>query len=251
MENAVDPHHVEWLHGRYFEFLGSRLGFEAPKSFQRKHVKVAFDEFAHGIIKRRLLEGHTEADDDWAIGHPLVFPYCMRVGGGGIDQMQIRVPVDDTTTWFVLYTVHNPEGGRFPPQTAIPDYQVPWRDEQGNHIVDYVEGQDIMAWVTQGPITDRTVEHLGKSDVGIAMLRKQFKQQLAAVTEGRDPIAVIRDPAQNVRIDLPCEKNKFGAGAEFAIQWINRGFSRYSPQLQELLRLHVEAAESRSAAADA
>jgi 5,5'-dehydrodivanillate O-demethylase oxygenase subunit len=249
MENAVDPHHVEWLHGRYFEFLGSRLGFEAPASFQRKHVKVAFDEFAHGIIKRRLLEGHTEDDDDWAIGHPLVFPYCMRVGGGGIDQMQIRVPVDDTTTWFVLYTVHNPDGGRFQPQATIPDYEVPWRDEQGNHIVDYVEGQDIMAWVTQGPITDRTVEHLGKSDVGIAMLRKQFKQQLAAVAGGRDPIAVIRDAAQNVRIDLPCEKNKFGAGAEFAIQWINRGFSRYSPQLQELLRLHVEAAGSRARAA--
>jgi 5,5'-dehydrodivanillate O-demethylase len=249
MENAVDPHHVEWLHGRYFEFLGNRLGFEAPASFQRRHVKVAFDEFEHGIIKRRLLEGHTEDDDDWAIGHPMVFPYCMRVGGGGIDQMQIRVPVDDTTTWFVLYTVHNPDGGRPEPQATIPDYEVPWLDEQGNHIVDYVEGQDIMAWVTQGPITDRTVEHLGKSDVGIAMLRKQFKQQLAAVAEGRDPIAVIRDPARNLRIDLPCEKNKFGAGAEFPIQWINRGFSRYSPQLKELLRLHVEAAESRARAA--
>jgi 5,5'-dehydrodivanillate O-demethylase len=81
------------------------------------------------------------------------------------------------------------------------------------------------------------------------MLRKQFKQQLAAVAEGRDPLAVIRDPADNARIDLPCEKNKFGAGAEFAIQWINRGFSRYSPQLRELLRLHLEAAESRSRAA--
>jgi hypothetical protein len=34
---------------------------------------------------------------------------------------------------------------------------------------------------------------------------------------------------------LLCEKNKFGAGAEFAIQWINLGFSRYSPQLPDLL----------------
>jgi 5,5'-dehydrodivanillate O-demethylase oxygenase subunit len=103
--------------------------------------------------------------------------------------------------------------------------------------------------VTQGAITDRTVEHLGKSDVGIAMLRKQFKQQLAAIAEGRDPIAVIRDPAANTRIDLPCEKNKFGAGAEFPIQWINQGFSRYSPQLEELLKLHAEAAEARAGAA--
>ena len=83
MENSVDPHHVEWLHGRYFEFLGETQGFEAPKSFQKKHVKVGFDEFEYGIIKRRVLEGHTEEDDDWAIGHPLVFPYGMRVGGRG------------------------------------------------------------------------------------------------------------------------------------------------------------------------
>src|SRR6266511_1264156 len=131
-------------------------------------------------------------------------------------------------------------------RATIPEYELRWRDGQGNHIVDYVEGQDIMAWVTQGAITDRTVEHLGKSDVGIAMLRKQFKQQLAAVAEGRDPIGVVRDPARNSCIDLPCEKNKFGAGAEFAIQWIDRGFSRYSPQLDELRRLHVEAAESRA-----
>jgi 5,5'-dehydrodivanillate O-demethylase len=125
MENAVDPHHVEWLHGRYFEFLGDRMGFEAPKSFQRRHVKVAFDEFEHGIIKRRLLEGHTEDDDDWAIGHPMVFPYCMRVGGAGIEQMQIRVPVDDTTTWFVLYTVHAPDGAPPPARPPFPTTSCP------------------------------------------------------------------------------------------------------------------------------
>ena len=111
MENSVDPHHVEWLHGAYFEFLGQTQGFEAPKSFQKKHMKVSFDEFEFGIIKRRVLEGHTESDDDWAIGHPMMFPYGMRVGGMFIDQMQIRVPIDDTTTWKLFYSLHHPEGG--------------------------------------------------------------------------------------------------------------------------------------------
>jgi 5,5'-dehydrodivanillate O-demethylase len=50
MENAVDPHHVEWLHGRYFDFLARQKGFEAPPSFQRKHVRIAFDPFELGII---------------------------------------------------------------------------------------------------------------------------------------------------------------------------------------------------------
>lgn len=249
MENAVDPHHVEWLHGRYFQFLAQQHGFEAPSSFQRRHVKVAFDEFEHGIIKRRLLEGHTEEDDDWKVGHPLVFPYKMRVGGGGIDQMQIRVPVDDTHTWFLLYTVHHPEGAEVPEQVHIPEYEVPWLDEDGNHIVDYVEGQDIMTWVTQGPVADRTVEHLGKSDVGVVQLRRMYREHLARVEEGQDPLGVVRE--EHDVIPLPCEKDKFGAGAEFALQWIEQGFTRYSPQRETLRKLHIDAASSEQAGATA
>jgi 5,5'-dehydrodivanillate O-demethylase len=41
MENAVDPHHTEWLHGRFFEFMARHQGFDAPPSFGKKHVKVA------------------------------------------------------------------------------------------------------------------------------------------------------------------------------------------------------------------
>ena len=169
MENSVDPHHVEWLHGAYFEFLGQTQGFEAPKSFQKKHVKVAFDEFEFGIIKRRMLEGHSEADDDWAIGHPLMFPYGMRVGGQWIDQMQIRVPIDDMHTWKLFYSLHHPEGGTWEPQErpVVYDYEI--FDDNGDFVTDYVEGQDVMAWVSQGAITDRSQEHLGRSDQGVAI----------------------------------------------------------------------------------
>ena len=124
MENAVDPHHTEWLHGRFFEFMARHQGFDAPPSFGKKHVKVGFDAFEWGIIKRRVVEGASEEDDDWKIGHPLVFPYNMRVGGANIEQMQIRVPVDRTTTRFMLYTVHAPGRHRVPRPAAgarLPD----------------------------------------------------------------------------------------------------------------------------------
>lgn len=244
MENAVDPHHVEWLHGRYFQFLGETKGFVAPDAFQKSHVKTAFDAFEHGIIKRRLLEGQSEDSDDWRIGHPLVFPYQMWVGGNGVYQMQIRVPVDDDTTWFMLYTVHRPEGVEPPTQDGpIVSYEFPWRDDDGHHLVDYIEGQDIMAWVTQGSITDRTAEHLGRSDVGILMLRRMFKENMAAVEEGRDPIGVVREPHDV--IELPLERDKFGAGYRFATQWIDGGSMRYSPQAEALRELHIEAAVQR------
>jgi 5,5'-dehydrodivanillate O-demethylase len=105
----------------------------------------------------------------------------------------------------------------------------------------------MMAWVTQGPITDRTVEHLGRSDVGVTMLRRMFKEQMARVSRGEDPLGVYRDFRE--RIDLPCEKNKFDAGGSFAIQFIDRASSRFSPQADALKKLHIKAHESQKAAA--
>ena len=245
MENSVDPYHVEYLHGRFFEFVGKQAGFEAPSTFtQAKHVKVGFDPFEWGILKRRVLEGKSEADDDWAIGHPLVFPEFMRVGGAGIDQMQIRVPIDDTHTWAMFYSLHHPDGaGEFAEHGPLVEYEYEWLDDEGNHIVDYIEGQDVMAWVSQGEIADRTAEHIGKSDAGVILLRRMFREAMEAVASGEDPIATIRE--EHDRIDLPCEKDKFGAGAAFAFQWIRGGSMRYSPQQDDLIALHANAAAVR------
>jgi 5,5'-dehydrodivanillate O-demethylase len=244
MENAVDPYHVEALHGNYFAYLAELDGFEMPSVFKNKHEKVAFDAFDHGIIKRRLLVGQDETSDDWQIGHPLVFPYKMWVGGNGIYQMQIRVPVDDTHTWMLFYSVHAPEGGELPTEPICVDYEYQWIDENGRHIVDYIEGQDVMAWVTQGPVADRTTERITKSDVGIVAMRRMYRDQIEAVKAGRDPIAVVREKHDVIK--LPLERSKFGRGAEFANQWIDRGSMRYSPQAEMLKKLHDAAAENRA-----
>jgi 5,5'-dehydrodivanillate O-demethylase oxygenase subunit len=239
MENSVDPYHVEALHGNYFAFIAEWKGFEMPSAFKNKHVKVGFDPFDHGIIKRRQLVGQTEEDDDWAIGHPLVMPHTMYVGGNGIYQMQIRVPVDDTHTWAMFYSVHAPEGAEPREQMYPVDYEYQWIDDKGNYIVDYIEGQDVMAWVSQGPVADRTIENITKSDVGVIAVRRMFRECLEAVKEGRDPIGVIR--YDHDVIDLPLERYKFGRGAEFATQWIDRGSMKFSPQADDLKKLHIEA----------
>jgi 5,5'-dehydrodivanillate O-demethylase len=247
MENAVDPYHVEALHGNYFQFVNEHHGKPMPGSFKNKHEKIAFDPFEHGIIKRRLLVGQSEEDDDWKVGHPLVFPYQMWVGGNGVFQMQIRVPVDDTHTWKLFYTVHAPEGAPPVDQEWPVHYEIPYVDDRGNYIVDYIEGQDIMAWVTQGEIADRTNEHITKSDVGVVALRRMFRDSMQAVEEGRDPVAVVRQPHDVIR--LPLERFKFGRGPEFATDWIGNGSMRYSPIADDLKKLHVEAASARQAAA--
>jgi hypothetical protein len=52
-----------------------------------------------------------------------------------------------------------------------------------------------MAWETQGPIADRTTEHLSYSDRGVHMLRELTKEQIKRVQDGLDPMGVVRDPS--------------------------------------------------------
>ena len=235
MENSVDPYHVEWLHGRYGSFLKELAGEPPVQVVTKRHVKVAFEVFEHGILKRRVLEGASEEDDDWKIGHPLVFPGMLRVGGGGIATFQIRVPVDDTHTWHVWYQTYRFDAPVLP-QASVPVYQVPLHDSRGEWLRDYVDGQDICAWVTQGAIADRSREHLGRSDLGVIMLRKLYFEQMDRVEAGQDPLGTYRDPARNACIELPMEREKFGGARAFREMWLRESSIRYSPIRDDVLR---------------
>lgn len=238
MENSVDPSHVEWLHGHHMAGVRAKQGTNIPTHYTRHHTQIGFDLFRYGIVKRRVLEGGSEEDDDWKIGHPLIFPLMLRVGTQGQHRFQIRVPVDDTHTMHWWYSCYRPPAGvPVPEQAEIPVYEVPWQDKAGNFIVDFVDGGDIMAWVTQGPIADRTREMLVSSDQGIAMLRKLLLEQVARVAHGEDPMGVIRDAAENQMIKFSQEHNKFRSGAAFLREAIAMSHVRYSPIRDQILAL--------------
>jgi 5,5'-dehydrodivanillate O-demethylase len=57
MENSVDPHHVEWLHGHHLAGVRGKNGQSVPTHYRKRQVRTGFDLFEHGIIKRRILEG--------------------------------------------------------------------------------------------------------------------------------------------------------------------------------------------------
>jgi len=238
MENSVDPTHVEWLHGRHLAWSRERAGLAVPTHYRRHQIKIGFDRFRWGIIKRRVLEGGSEQDDDWRIGHPLLFPLMVRVGAGQQHRLQIRVPVDDTHTLHYWYACYRPRPGeRAPPQHEIPVYDVPWQDEQGEFITDFVDGGDIMAWVTQGPIADRTREQLVASDAGIALYRRMLLEELNRSEAGEDPLGTLRDPAKNQIIELPQERNKLGGGSAFLREAVAMSHVRYSPILDKIFAL--------------
>jgi 5,5'-dehydrodivanillate O-demethylase len=219
-ENSLDPVHVEWLHTYFGRWMQGRLGGHDPDrgssiGAQRmrpmRHRKIGFDLFAHGIIKRRVLEGFTEEDEDWAVGHPMLFPNVLLVGNEMQATMQWRVPVDDTHTYHVSYYVFRAApGSTAPAQPVIPYRYVPIKDERGEFIVDLTFNQDYMAWITQGEIAERDKERLGESDTGIILFRRLLKQQLELMLDGGEPMNVFREESPPGGIPLPMEHVKFG-----------------------------------------
>ncbi|WP_102348666.1 aromatic ring-hydroxylating dioxygenase subunit alpha [Bacillus sp. Marseille-P3661] len=239
MENSLDPAHTEWLHGHYAQFVKEQKGEVDENAFVRHHKKIAFDRFEYGIIKRRLFEGQSEESDDWKVGHPIVFPYILAVGGTageGSYAFQMRVPVDDETTWHVWYQAYAQHPSVEIPESLkeIPFYEVPYKNENGEYIVDYIDGQDIMCWITQGAIADRTDERLGTTDKGIIMYRQMIKEEIAKVERGEDPIGVIRDPEKNQFIELPLEKQKHHYSDGFDVT-TKRFQTRFAPNVEDLI----------------
>jgi 5,5'-dehydrodivanillate O-demethylase len=241
MENSLDPIHTEWLHGHHYEFQKEQEGVKVAIS--AKHEKIDFREFEYGITKHRLLAGQSEESDDWRIGHPIVFPNMLAVGNGDEKSryfsFQIRVPVDDGHTMHLWYNAYVPPADAQVPQRLLDQvhvYEVPFRDEHGDFIVDNVDGQDMMAWVTQGQIADRSRENLGSSDKGVAMYRRTLKRELRKIEQGQDPMGIVRDPARNQRIDLPNERKKHHNSDGFA-SFMLRTHAKYSPIAPDLVRI--------------
>jgi 5,5'-dehydrodivanillate O-demethylase oxygenase subunit len=238
MENSVDPTHLEWLHGHHLSAVRGEAGDTSPARYARRHTAIDFEVFEHGIIKRRLLEGGSQEDDDWQVGHPLVFPLMVRVGAHRQHRFQIRVPVDDTHTLHFWYSCYLPADGTPPVhQREVPVYDVPFVDDRGRFIVDFVDGGDIMTWVTQGAIADRTRELLTATDRGVIMYRRLLLEQLDRVGRGEDPMGVLRKEPPDGVIELPQEREKYGDGAAFLAEALDATHVRHSPLRADIATL--------------
>ena len=88
-------------------------------------------------------------------------------------------------------------------QNRVPTWYGPIKDAKGRWISSHIINQDVIAWVGQGTIADRSKELLGSSDRGVAMIRNRFFQDMEAVAQGRDPKGIIRDPDTAKRVQLP------------------------------------------------
>ncbi|MEU3752905.1 Rieske 2Fe-2S domain-containing protein [Streptomyces olivoreticuli] len=211
-ENGMDPVHFEWLHSNG---NAARSAPDDPK-YVARHLAIDFLEFEHGWINGREIdtvnapEGVYARTSNVADGGILcMWPYTLVSGS----TIEFRVPMDDhrtlNITWQYSVLPDDVDLGERESDT-IPFWYGPFTDpETGEIVMSHTLNQDFAAWTSQGPVTDRSVEHLGRSDAGITLLRRKYFEAIEQVARGEDPPGTVRDPEANVKIQLPIHSKSF------------------------------------------
>ena len=194
-ENSCDPVHFEWMHDNMSVRQRGDYDTTAPR-----HLKLKFEDYEHGLIYRRFREGQSEDSPYWNVGRVALWPNAFYLGS----HFEWRVPVDDENTLSIAWFFMRVPRGREPyVQERIPAWTSPIKDADGRWITSHIINQDIVAWVGQGTIADRTRENLRTSDTGVTMMRQRLFADLEAIAQGKDPRGIIRDPDAARHVELP------------------------------------------------
>ena len=201
MENSVDTTHTHYLHAHMSVMLGMKeRGSYHGRPLKAYDFEVVKDDVWSGIRKIRVWGGK---DGERELGHPLIFPHILLAPQQEHIVMHFRLPVDDTHTQvFRMQYTPGTDTKDMDWDNPPVDYFPPLKHANGEYDLRTFTGQDAMAWETEGPIVDRTKELLGVSDRGITLYRKMLNEQIAAVQAGKEPLGLIRDPAQNRQITV-------------------------------------------------
>ena len=191
MENSMDPAHLQVLHQ---EFIGrGRQPINTTRGFTDDVESFEFFVTDYGGLMKKRTYVNGMVDE-----HPVLFPNILRQGASS----QFRVPIDDTHTIHMRMFFYPTEDGSEPEDAFDPKitFEDPIKEDptkshpETRFILHSVNSQDQMAWETQGPITDRSVEHLSYSDRGVVLLRRHMKEQIERVQRGEDPVGYQRGP---------------------------------------------------------
>jgi len=211
-ENDIDPAHTAWLHRYFSNYALERLGRSdlkrqapplAPGGALRLNGRGRLTATNNWQIYEHGVMNLVNIDGEWRESRPSLFPNMNSFQ----TLFMYRVPIDDTHTLHVTFTAYPQPPGESVQQEQVPYYLIPpsvseemtpiWSELDNNG------GQDIMAWMAQGPVVERDQEKLGESDKGVILFRELLQRQLRIVEDGGEPMNVFRDPAENVRLNVP------------------------------------------------
>jgi 5,5'-dehydrodivanillate O-demethylase oxygenase subunit len=196
LENNMDEAHVAFVH-RTSTFTSAGLNAALPE--------ISGHETPYGMVRTGARPGGKVRVLHLVMPNLLVFKGAPARSGGAIerDQFAWRVPIDDVThrSFNVSHAaLTGAEAERYEQEMA--ERQGPAAGPSANEVAravlqgelrvddipertDIVNVQDAVAQVGQGQIADREHEHLGQTDVMIALLRRIYLRELQALAEGR------------------------------------------------------------------
>jgi 5,5'-dehydrodivanillate O-demethylase len=199
MENSVDTTHTYYLHGHmmHLQGMGDRAAYYY-RPIEEYDFEVVKEETWTGVRKIRTYGGERAEKE---LGHPVIFP-CILLSPQRTDLvMHFRMPIDDIHTQIFRYefTPGKTSDGSDIDNPPV-EYVKPFKGANGEFHLRTFGSQDAMAWETQGAIADRSKEHLGVSDRGLAFYRRMLREEIAAVQDGKEPAGRLHDPAKNREI---------------------------------------------------
>jgi hypothetical protein len=225
MEGSIDTAHFSFAHLTFekdeHEDLDIATHLRSPMSRMNfDHVRWIADD-PRPVIRVNphdaglvVAGGRIAADDNiyWRIAQFLmpVHAYAPSAMPGENMFGQTFVPVTDTTCWIYTYA-WNPERPIKEAERAlykggngviaeVDENYVPLRHRGNDYLIDRrsqkttsytgikgVSEQDAAVQDSQGPIADRTREHLGPTDIGILHFRKLMMDQARDPMRGKEP----------------------------------------------------------------
>jgi phthalate 4,5-dioxygenase oxygenase subunit len=237
VEGALDTAHFSFLHmvvGKDAEkqkatwakaAIGDQTKPDDRIRWVQNDCRPKFSVLGHdtGLVVGAARRTDT-ADLYWRISQYLMpnHAYTPTAFPGEIYYGQCWVPVDDTTCWIYTYSWHpdrpftNTERTKFAQGFNVhaelgEDYK-PLRNARNEYLMDRqvqknetftgivgVSEQDAAIQDSQGPIQDRTKEHLGPTDVGIVEFRKLMMGAARGLQQGTEPKAAAAPKRYAVR----------------------------------------------------
>jgi phthalate 4,5-dioxygenase oxygenase subunit len=250
LEVGIDPAHASFLH-RFFEdedpeasygrqFRAASADSDMPmtkvlREYDRPEIKVERTDYGMQLIALRELSAaqtHVRVTN-------LYFPHAFVIPlSNHMTITQWHVPVDDVSCyWYAFFTsfAEPVDKAQMRAQRlelyTLPDYK-PRLNKGNNYGFDPrqqasqtytgmgfdINVHDQWAVESQGPIQDRTREHLGQTDKGIILYRRILKEAIAQAERGERPLMVLT-PEEAAKMTGPATMDGVGPREGWEAYW--------------------------------
>jgi phthalate 4,5-dioxygenase len=247
-EGNIDPVHLSFLHAQFGEedeyerrWQHGVRGAESANPLYRQDTSPTLEAEETDFGVRIYSIRRASPTEQYVRISNFVMPDLSAIPAGtGADGYGLNwaIPIDDTHHWkyqlaFQRSRPINREAFEQRRRAGIgPDYR-PFRNQANRYLQDRAEmrtqsfsgmgsffpAHDTFATEGEGPVQDHTQEHLGSTDLAIALSRRMLLRAIRDVQEGRDPPHVVRATAANDFAHLVVRSEIVPASEDWRTYW--------------------------------